>query len=408
MDNILKGKRILILVTGSIAIYKILDLISNLKKLDARTAVVMSDSAMELINPLCFEAMSNKKVLHSKNQSFINEDSPNHINYALWADIAILAPASVNSIAKLRYGISDTLITSTLFATTCPVIIAPSANINMMQTSQNKQNMIELSKMGYKIIPSRETLLACNIVAKGAMCKVSEIIFNIKKQFIKKDLFENKHIVITGGGSIEQIDLIRHISNNSSGLQALNLALAFYFLGADVTLISSKFPLPLPNDIEQIKVQSSNDFKIAINKHCDENSILIMNAAISDYIPKTPKNGKFKKEEIGEIWNLELVQNEDILSQSKCFLKVGFKAESIKDYKKARKMLLSKDKGGKGCDIVLLNVINEDNEIGSCDNEITILTKDLTKTLIKQDKLSISFEIADFIAESIKNKSNDK
>ena len=180
-DDILKNKKILILVTGSIAIYKTLDLISKLKKQDAKIAVVMSDDALSFITPLTFESLSNNEVLHKKSQKYDTQDSPNHISYALWADIAILAPASINSIAKLNYAISDSIVIATLLACKCKVLIAPSANINMMESKQNKQNLESLANMGYTIIPPRETLLACNVVAKGAMADIDEIIFNIKR-----------------------------------------------------------------------------------------------------------------------------------------------------------------------------------------------------------------------------------
>lgn len=406
MDNILKNKNILILVTGSIAIYKILDLISTLKKMEAKTAVVMSDEALNFIQPLCFEALSNKEVLSSKTQSHKNIDSPNHINYALWADIALLAPATINSIAKFRYGIADTIVLETIFACKCPILIAPSANINMMESTQNKQNLKDLSKMGHTIIPPRETLLACNIVAKGAMASIDEIIFHIKKTFIKKDFWADKEIVITGGGSIEDIDNIRHISNNSSGLQASNLALIFYFLGAKVKLISSRFPLILPLDVDIIGVKSNKDFRDALKKYCKKDSILIMSAAISDYIAQNPKNKKIKKEDIGKLWNLKLIEDKDILSNINCALKVGFKAESDDKIaeSKAKKMLLPKSLGGKGCDLVLLNIINDCNKIGSNDNEITIFSKDSKVFLSKKDKFSISIEIAHFIEKELKTR----
>lgn len=400
-DDILKNKKILILVTGSIAIYKTLDLISKLKKQDAKIAVVMSDDALSFITPLTFESLSNNEVLHKKSQKYDTQDSPNHISYALWADIAILAPASINSIAKLNYAISDSIVIATLLACKCKVLIAPSANINMMESKQNKQNLESLANMGYTIIPPRETLLACNVVAKGAMADIDEIIFNIKREFRSDGFWENKKIIITGGGSIEQIDTIRHISNNSSGIQASALALAFYYLGAKVKLISSKFPHILPLNIEKIKVISSNDYKNALQDTKD--SIVIMAAAISDYKAKEPRNEKIKKSDIGKIWNLQLVQNQDLLSQIECRFKVGFKAESDKSSGEinAKKMLDCIENGGKSCDMVILNIIDDDNKIGDVCNEITILSKDSKEKLDRQDKLTLSFEIAKSIKEKL-------
>lgn len=400
-DDILKNKKILILVTGSIAIYKTLDLISKLKKQDAKIAVVMSDDALSFITPLTFESLSNNEVLHKKSQKYDTQDSPNHISYALWADIAILAPASINSIAKLNYAISDSIVIATLLACKCKVLIAPSANINMMESKQNKQNLESLANMGYTIIPPRETLLACNVVAKGAMADIDEIIFNIKREFRSDEFWEDKKIIITGGGSIEQIDTIRHISNNSSGIQASALALAFYYLGAKVKLISSKFPHILPLNIEKIKVVSSNDYKNALQDTKD--SIVIMAAAISDYKAKEPRNEKIKKGDIGKIWNLQLVQNQDLLSQIECRFKVGFKAESDKSSGEtnAKKMLDCIENGGKSCDMVILNIIDDDNKIGDVCNEITIFSKDSKEKLDRQDKLTLSFEIAKSIKEKL-------
>lgn len=403
--EILKDKKILLLVTGSIAIYKILDLISVLKKMQAKIAVVMSDEAQKFIQPLCFEAMSNRAVLCLQTQSYAREDSPNHINYASWADIALLAPASVNSIAKLRYGIADNIIITTLLACKCPILIAPSANINMIESKQNTENLQYLSHNGYTIIPPRETLLACNVVANGAMASVEELVFHLQKVLCKRDFWKNKEVVISGGGSIEAIDSVRYISNYSSGLQASNLALAFYFLGAEVKFISSKFPLPLPLDIQCKEAKSSKDFYDLLQQSCTKDSILIMAAAISDFVVKNPINGKIKKENIGKSWNLRLNQNDDILSQIHCAFKVGFKAECDRAIaeQSAKKMLQSIKSGGKGCDIVLLNHINEKTPFGSKNNEITIFTRDSKVVLSKKDKLSISFEIADFIEQYLGN-----
>lgn len=394
----LENKNILLLVTGSIAIYKSLDLISNLKKLGSNVFVVMSDEAMKFITPLTFEALSGHKVLHSKSQEFLTS-SPNHISYARLADIAIIAPASVNIIAKLNYGIADNIIIETLLALDCPIMLAPSANTNMLSAPQTKRNLESLKSMGIHIIEPRVSLLACNITAKGAMADINEIIFQIKRVFLRSEFWSNKEVVITGGGSIEQIDDIRHISNNSSGKQASNLALRFYYLGAKVTLISSRFPLALPLEIKCLEVKSSKDFSNALKDSLKDSSILLMAAAISDYIPNKI-DGKLKKEQLGDIWNLRLEQNIDILKSLKASFKVGFKAESEEDtaMQNARKMLEHK-----GCDMVVLNVINDSNKIGGDSNEICIITKDSTTPKLKGDKEAISVEIINAIEKQIRD-----
>ena len=267
--NLLKGKRVLLLVSGGIAIYKSLDLISALKKEGADIFVVMSKKATKFIAPLTFQAMSGNPVLCKASESF---PQISHISYANLADIALIAPASVNTIAKLAHGIADSLIVQTLLACKCEIFIAPSANVNMLDSPQNRANMDLLRQMGYRIIPPRVSLLACNIIANGAMAEVGEIIFHLKRAFCVEsngDFWRDKNVVITGGGSVEPIDAIRHISNDSSGKQASNLALAFYLLGANVVLIASKFPLNLPLGVKKIAVKTSAEFKNAIEAELD-------------------------------------------------------------------------------------------------------------------------------------------
>ena len=394
--EILNNKNILILVSGSIAIYKTLQLISDLKKLGANIAVVMSEGAKKFINPIAFECMSNREVLHANNESFISLESPNHINYAKWAHIAILAPATTNTIAKLRCGINDNVVLNTIFALECTLLIAPSANINMMESKQNEENLKALKAMGYIIIPPRTTLLACNVIANGAMADICEIIFNIKKAIYKNSFWENKNIVITGGGSIEDIDPVRNISNASSGLQASYLAEALYYAGANITLISSKFPIPLPLEIKKIKVRNTDDYQKAILNE-DKSSILIMAAAISDYIPIEKSPTKMKKSEIGEILEIKLKQNIDLLKEANFAFKIAFKAEDSNDsnaIKNASNLLKPQNEGGKNCDIVLLNLVSY---IGSMDNEIIIIDKNGSTKLESNTKFNLSFQIVSYI-----------
>lgn len=411
----LKNRKVLVLVSGGIAIYKTLDFISNLKKMGAEVFVVMSEEATKFIAPLTFEAMSGNKVLCKSTESF---PKISHISYANLAEVAIIAPATINAIAKLNYGIADNLIVETLLACKCEVFIAPSANVNMLESPQNRANLESLKNMGYHIIPPRTTRLACDIIANGAMAEVEEMIFAMQKAFAKQNFWADKHIIITGGGSIESIDDIRHISNDSSGKQASNLALAFYLLGARVSLIASRFPLNLPLNIEKIPVKTSLDFHNAIvktlknnTKSTKKNNILLMAAAISDFIPTKKSQGKLKKEQIGKEWHLKLVENNDILSQissnfsDSCFI-VGFKAESFGDkitqesIKKAnlnaKKMLDSKH-----CDMVILNIIKKGNEIGGECNEISIFTKENEVKIPQDSKFHISFEIAKILEKNL-------
>ena len=402
-DDFLKNKNILILVTGSIAIYKILELISMLKKQSANIAVVMSDSAMKFIKPLTFEVMSNRDVLHSGNECFCNTNYTNHISYARWADIALVAPASINILAKIRYGIADNIIVSTILALRTPVLLAPSANVNMIESKQSRDNIDALNKLGYIILSPRVSLLACNIVANGAMADIYEIIFNIKKNLLIDDFWVNKEVIVTGGGSIERIDLIRCISNFSSAKQASYIALILYYFGAKVTFISSKFPIILPLDINCIEVESSMDYLNALNK-CSRDCILIMAAAISDYIFPNPYAIKLKKEDLGDVLDLHFIKNIDVLKEVDFKITIGFKAENNtkQSILNAKKLLVKKNNGGKNCDIVVLNHI-DDNIIGGDYNEMVVVTNNKEIYLRKNDKFSISLELINLLKEEIKN-----
>lgn len=402
-DGILKDKNILILVTGSIAIYKTLDLISRLKKDGANIAVVMTDSAIRFINPLCFEAMSGRDVLHSNSECYSGANYINHISYAKWADIALVAPASVNILAKIRHGISDNIVVTTVLALKVPVLLAPSANVNMIESRQNRDNIDGLIKMGYVIINPRVSLLACNVIANGAMAEVDEIVFNLKKHLLSDSFWLDKEVIVTGGGSIERIDLVRCISNYSSAKQASFIALVLYYLGAKVTFISSKFPINLPLDIHCVEVEDSKDYFNALGK-CNRDSILIMAAAISDYTFLNPFDKKLKKEDLGEVLNLQFMRNIDILREVDFRIKVGFKAENstTQSILNARKLLNSKNSGGKDCDIVVLNHI-DDNKIGGDYNEMVIVTHNKEIYVKKSDKFSISFELVSLLKEEIKN-----
>ncbi len=406
----LKDKKILIFVSASIAVYKILTLIRLLRKEGALVRVIATKNTLKFVTPLSFETLSNTTLLHDDNENWtihdtsfnsnIHEPPLNHIGYAKWADLALFAPASANSINKLSHGIADNIYLSCALALpNIPKIIAPSANTFMLENKATQNSIRILKEYGYTIIDSRYSSLACGDVGNGAMADIEEILFEIKKALQKKSYWENQHVIITGGGSSEAIDSIRHISNNSSGLQACNLALALYYFGANVTLISSKIPINLPKSINIINVVSSKDYYESIikNIHGNTKTYLFMAAAISDYIP-TKKEGKLKKKDIGDKMMLELHENIDILKSltMKNLVKIAFKAECDTENAKqnAINALISKQ-----CSMICLNIITKDNmSFGNTHNELYILTKD-SQRYTKGSKLDISMDICNYIQE---------
>ena len=376
--------KVLIGVTGSIAIYKTCELIRLFIKRGDEVRVVMSEAASKFITPLTFEALTRNKVLIEKNENWAGE--LNHIDYAKWADIYIIAPATANTINKAANGIADNLLLQTYLATKAPVLFAPAANTHMYihpttQSSFKKLNIIE----------ANAGLLACGDEGIGKMVEPEEIFLRALREVNKEEFWKGKKVAVTAGGSIEKIDDVRFISNFSSGKMGEALAKAFYIKGADVTLISSK-EHNLSKEIKQIKVQSAEDYLKAILK--ENPDYLIMAAAIADFKPKyTP--GKIKKEQIGEKMILKMEKNIDILEslKKKKFKRIGFKAE--RDEKNALKYAKQSLKK-KNLDAVCLNLLTR-NDFGSDENEIIFITKEKTEKFPQDSKENIAFRIADAV-----------
>lgn len=397
--NLLDGKKILLGVTGSIAIYKSLELIRLFIKAGVKVKVIMSEEAKRFITPLTFEAISQNEVLHVKTESWSNE--LNHIHSGKWADIFVIAPISVNTINKLSHGIADNLLTQTAIAFNKHIVIAPSANTNMMLNPITQESLAKLQSLGYEIVAPQTKLLACNDEGMGALADVEKIFYKTASLLLEDDFWKDREVIITGGGTVEKIDDVRCLSNFSSGKQASALALAFYLRGAKVSLITSS-DITQACDIQTLHVKSSLEMKEALIKTMQKvdktkTPYLFMAAAVSDFIPKTPKKGKMKKEELGNSLSLELVANEDILANltKTGFKVIGFKAEMDEKIAlhNAQNMLTKK-----GLNAVCLNVIEEKNSFGSPNNAVSFITHDEVFAF----SLSSKFEIAQKIVEHAK------
>ena len=373
---------ILIGVSGSIAIYKTCELIRLFIKNGDNVKVVMTPSSEKFITPLTFESLTRNKVLTESSEDWASE--VNHIDYAKWADIFIIAPATANTLNKAYRGIADNLLLQTYLACSSPTLFAPAANTNMYLHKTTQEAIKNLN-----CIEANSGLLACGDEGIGKMAEPSEIFLRALREVNKEEFWRGKKIAITAGGSIEKIDDVRFISNFSSGKMGEALAKAFYIKGADVTLISSK-EHNLTKEIKQIKAQSAKDYLEAILK--ENPNYLIMAAAIVDYKPKyTP--GKLKKEQIGKKFVLELEENIDILKtlKDKSFKKIGFKAE--RDEKNALKYAKN-TLTNKNLDAICLNLLTKNN-FGSDENEIIFITKNKEKLIPQDTKENIAFRIVD-------------
>jgi len=412
LTDLIKNKKILLAVTGSIAVYKTLELVREFVKAGAEVKVVMSESAKKFIAPLTFETLTSNQVLDDTNESWAN--AHNHIQTTEWADIMVIAPATANTIAKLANAIADNMLLQCALAFSGMKILAPSANTNMLQNPITQANLKMLGIANYTILETQTKELACKTVGDGAMSEPLDIFYQTCRELLKEDFWEHRRVIVTGGGTIEKIDEVRYISNFSSGKMASALATALYLKGADVNLIATRFDSDLPKNMHKIEVEDSKEMleylvdSIRIAKKgklskatlirdehihvIQKKPYLFMAAAVSDYVPQFPQNTKLKKEDLGEEWELSLKKNIDILGSidKEGITVIGFKAEMDKEKaeQNAKKMLQEKELDG-----VCLNILQNSSSFGSDENEIEFITKQKAFHIPKADKLRVSFEI---------------
>ena len=387
----LKNKKILLAVCGSIAFYKAFEILSLLKKQGADVYVALSDGALEFCSVSGFEALSEHKILSSQTQNW--QDGVNHIAYSKM-DLVLIAPASVNTINKLTAGICDNVFMQTLIAAShVPFVVAPAANNNMIEHFATQNSLEILKKNGALVVEPVLKTLACGDVGKGALAS-PEVIVEAAIKKLSKPLFAGKKVVITGGAITEKIDDVRAITNFSSGKMARALARAFYYAGAEVKLLASFETNSEP--FLSLKFSSSSELLELCKSECEGANLLVMCAAVSDFVP-TKIDGKIKKEDIGESLNLNLKRNVDILQSLKEFKckKIGFKLEisSESALKSARSMLEKKE-----LDAVCLNILGEKNGFASEQNEVNFITKNNEILLPLASKDEIAGRIVELAA----------
>jgi phosphopantothenoylcysteine decarboxylase/phosphopantothenate--cysteine ligase len=407
----LNGKSVLLGVTGSISAYKACDIARLFVKAGAQVHVVMTASAERFVSALTFEALTRNPVLTEKSESWSSD--LNHIDIGKKCDVFVIAPATANTLNKLSKGIADNILTQTVLAFAGEMLVAPAANTQMLKNHYTTGSLKMLGVNDYTIIEPQEKELACGDVGSGALAEPTEIFFETAKALLKEDFWEDRRIVVTGGGTREKIDEVRYISNFSSGKMAKSLCLSLYLKGADVCYITSMGDEGLPQSIYTIDVDDTEELldytkdamrvakkgkmsKPSMNssdRHLiQKEPYLFMVAAVSDFTPKFPQEGKLKKSMLGESWNIELKQTPDILSSlDKMDIKtVAFKAEMDSENGLANAQALLETKR---VDAVCYNLLNNSESFGTSDNEITFITKDNQIPLGKADKLTLSDKI---------------
>lgn len=384
----LSGKTILLGITGGIAAYKMCELIRMYKRANANVLVVCTPNALNFVTKLTLQNLSQNDV--AVEEFDVKDFKPEHISYADSADIMVIAPATANTISKIATGVCDNLLTSIACAFTKPVIIAPAMNCNMWENPVLQEN---LHKLHYEILEPESGFLACGYEGKGRLCTLDKI-FDKTVELLNYKPLEGKKIVITSGGTIEDIDPVRYISNYSSGKMGLALADTAKNLGADVTLITTK---DIQRRYNVIKVKSAIDMKSAVENEFESADCVIMAAAVADYRVKEVAPQKMKKTSEDEI-TLTLVKNPDILKEissiKKSQIVVGFCAESENLIENAKEKIAKK-----GCDFLIANDISrKDIGFSSDYNEVTILDKNGNMTKIERaDKATVARKIFEAI-----------
>jgi phosphopantothenoylcysteine decarboxylase/phosphopantothenate--cysteine ligase len=400
---VLRGKHILVGVTGGIAAYKVCFLVRDLKKAGADVKVVMTEAAAKFVAPLTFSALSGHEVagdLWTRNQSTGSNIGTQHIDLANWADAFVIAPASANTIGKLTYGLSDNLLTIVALASRGPIILAPTMDADMYVNPTTQRNIMRLQERGYFIIPAEEGEHASGLMGPGRLPEISSIIKVVERVVDKSNQdLKRKKILVTAGPTYEAIDPVRFIGNRSSGKMGFALASAAALRGAAVTLVAGPVHLETPRNVARIDIESAEQMYESVRARAKKNDAIIMAAAVADYAPSTVARGKLRKESEGNDLTLRLRRTPDILSalgQKKGGkVLVGFALETDDELRNAREKLKQKN-----ADLIVLNSLADEGAGFSTDtNVVTIIDR---KGKAERLPLLSKFDVANEILNRLK------
>lgn len=393
----LTSKKILVCVTGGIAVYKAVALVSKLTQAGANVKVMMTKSAMEFVQPLSFQAMSRNDVYFD---TFDEKDSSviAHIDLADWADLVIVAPATANVIGKLANGIADDMVTTTLLATTADVWIAPAMNVHMYEHAAVIRNITQLSSDGYQFIEPSEGFLACGYIGKGRLEEPEKIVQLVVAHFGPKELpLKGTKVVVTAGPTRERIDPVRFLTNFSSGKMGYAMAEAAASLGAETILISGPVSLSAPANVTLVSVESAKEMLDAVLLHFETASIVIKTAAVADYKPKEVYSQKMKKQ-AGDS-TIVLERTTDILlelgKRKKDQLLIGFAAETNDVIHYAEGKLVKKN-----ADYIIANDVTEAGSgFGTDTNAVTLVGENMEQYFPHQSKKELALQILQTIIQ---------
>ena len=396
----LKGKCVVLAVTGSIAAYKIASLASMLKKLHADVQVLMTKNAENFINPITFETLTgNKCLVDTFDRNF--QYNVEHVALAKKADVVLIAPASANCIGKLAHGIADDMLTTTIMACKCKKILAPAMNTNMFENPIVQDNLKVLEHYGYEIVESAYGYLACGDTGQGKMPEPELLLQHILRECAYEKDLKGKKILVTAGPTQEPIDPVRYITNHSTGKMGYAIAKVCMQRGAEVTLVSGPVNIPAPPFVLVVPVITAEDMFCEVTKRASEQDIIIKAAAVADYCPKYVSTEKVEKKD-GELL-LEMKRSQDILAylgehkKQGQFL-CGFSMETENMLENSRKKLEKKNLDM----IVAKNLKVEGAGFAGNTNVVTMITENEEISLGKMSKEETAFEILNQILKMTK------
>ena len=391
----LKGKNVLLAVTGSIAAYKSTYLVRELIKKGSNVKVIQTESSLQFVTPITLSTLSKNPVT----KDFIkNEDTGewnNHVALGEWADMMLIAPATAHTISNLVTGKADSFFLATFLSCSAPVFVAPAMDLDMFKNESTQANLDTLTKRGIYIIDPDEGELASGLEGKGRMKEPEDIVVYLNDYLLSKATLRGKKILVSAGPTYEFIDPVRFIGNHSSGKMGFAIAEEAASRGASVTLITGPVHLSTPKQVYRKDVVSAEEMKNAILHYFDDSDVLIMAAAVADYKPKVVSDEKIKKKNAK--LSLELVKTDDILKEivknKKQQFVVGFALETNNEQENAKQKLVHKN-----LDAIVLNSLNDTGAgFGHDTNKVTIITANEETTYTLKSKKEVAVDILNFI-----------